>query len=70
MAQSEEEESALFMVSASVLSNVSDISNFYSKPTKVTDNVTALVSVIGEGSIDPDEELQLGVTKALAGEPI
>ena len=42
-----------------------------SKTTVVkSDDVIALVSVVGEGLIDPEEELQLGVTKALAGEPI
>ena len=43
-------------VSASVLS---DVPNFDSKPTKVTDNVIASVSVVGEGSKDPDEERAL-----------
>ena len=67
VAQPEEEELALFMVSALVLS---DVPNSDSKPMKVIDNVTASVSVIDEGSIDPEEELQLGGIKAPAGEPI
>ena len=50
------------MVSASVLSNVP---NSDSKSTEVIDNgITALVSV------ELEEELQLGVTKAPVGEPI
>ena len=49
VAQSKEEESALFMVSTSVLSDIPDVPNFDSKPTEVTDNVTAMVSVVGEG---------------------
>ena len=65
MARSEEEEPTLFMVSSSILS---DIPNFDSKSTEVEvidDGVTApLVSV------EPKEELQLGVTKAPTGEPI
>ena len=63
MAQSEEDELALFMVSASVLS---DISSFDSKSTEVEvidDGVTApMVSV--------ELELQLGIAKAPAREPI
>ena len=62
MARSEEEKPALFMVSASVLS---DVSNSDSKSMEVNDkDVTLPVSV------EPEEELQLGVTKAPAGEPI
>ena len=50
------------MVSALVLS---DVFNSDSKSTKViNDGVTALMSV------EPEEELQLGVIKAPAGEPI
>ena len=58
MAQSEEDEPTLFMVSASVLP---DVPNFDPKSTKVEvidDGITApLVSV------KPKEELQLGVAK-------
>ena len=66
MAQSEENEPPLFMVSASVLS---DVPSFDSKSTEVEvidDGVTTpLVSV------EPAEELQLGVAKAgPVGEPI
>ena len=39
-----------------------DIPNFNSKSTEVFDS--------SEGSIDPEEELQLNVTKASAGELI
>ena len=57
--------STLFMVSASVLS---DVSNFDSKSTEldvIEDGITApLVSV------EPEEELRLGVAKAPAGKPI
>ena len=60
VAQSKEEEPVLFMVSTSVLSDV-PYSDF--KSTKVTDGVTAPVSVVGEGSIDLEEELQFGVIK-------
>ena len=67
MAQSEEEESTLFMVSASVLSV---FPNFDSKSTKVIDGGASLVSVVGEGSIDPEEELQLGIAKTSVGELI
>ena len=63
MAQSEEDEPALFMVSASVLS---DVPIFYSKSTEVEvidDDITApLVSI--------EPELQLGIAKAPAEEPI
>ena len=65
MAQSEEDEPTLFIVSASVLF---DLPSFDSKSTVVEvidDGVTApLVSV------KPEEELQLGVAKAPAEEPI
>ena len=64
---SRREEPTLFMVSASVLSNVS---NSDSKSMEVTDGVAASMSVVGEGSIDPKEELQLGETKAPAEELI
>ena len=60
--RSEEEEQALFMVSASVLP---DVPNSNSKSMEVIDGgVTALVNV------ELEEELQLGVTKALPGKPI
>ena len=49
-------DSALFMVSALILSNVP---KFDSKSTKVINGVTALVSLVGEGLIDPDEEDRL-----------
>ena len=39
--------------------------NSDSKSTEVTDNVTASVRIVGEGSIDPEEELQLGMTKGI-----
>ena len=65
MAQSKEDEPTLFMVSASVLS---DVPSFDSKSTEVEvidDGVTTpLVSV------EPEEELLLGVAKAPAREPI
>ena len=62
MARSEEEELALFMVRASVLP---DIPTFDSKSTEVIDdNLTASLS------FEHEEELQLDVTKAPAGEPI
>jgi len=67
VAQSEEEEQALFMVSASVLS---DVPNFDSKSTEVTDSVIAPMSIASEESIYPEEVLQLGVTKAPAEELI
>ena len=57
MAQSKEDEPTLFMVSAPVLSDVPN-----SKSTKVTDDITAPVSIVGEGSIHPKEDhmAQLG----------
>jgi len=62
VARSEEEKPALFMVSESVLP---DVPNSDSKSTEVIDDdVTAPVSV------EPEEELQLGVTKTPTGEPI
>ena len=59
VAQSEEDEPALFMVSSSVLS---DVPSFDSKSTEVEvidDSVTAPMV-----SVEPEEELQLGVAKA------
>ena len=67
MEQSKEEEPTLFMVSASVLSI---FPNFDSKYTKAINGGATPVSIIGEESIDPEEELQLGIAKALAGELI
>ena len=62
MAQSEEDEPTLFMVTASILP---DVPNSDSKSTEVIDDgITAPVSV------EPEEELQLCITKAPAGEPI
>ena len=62
MAQSKEEDPILFMVSASVLS---DVSNSDSKSMEIIDDgITAPVSV------EPEEELQLNMTKAPAREPI
>ena len=51
------------MVSASVLS---DVPNFDFKSTEVIDDDITAPPV----SVKPKEEFQLGVTKALAGEPI
>ena len=62
MVQSEEDELALFMVTASVLP---DIPNSDSKFMEVIDDgITAPVSV------EPEEELQLCITKAPTREPI
>ena len=54
MAQSEEEKPILFMVSA-LVSSV--IPNSDSKSTEAIDGGAALVSVVDEESIDPEEEL-------------
>ena len=67
MAQSEEQEPALFMVSASVLTL---FPNSESKSSEAIDDDAASVSVIDEWSIDPEEEVQLGVAQAPAGELI
>ena len=62
MAQFGEDEPALLMVTASVLP---DVPNSDSKSTEViNDGITAPVSV------EPEEELQLCITKAPTGEPI
>ena len=55
------------MVTASVLSV---FPNFDSKSTVAIDDGAAPVTVVGEGSIDLEEELQLGVAKAPAEELI
>ena len=60
MAQSEEDDPILFMVSASVLPNVSNSGSI----EVIDDGVAAPLS------LKPEEELQLGVTKASAEEPI
>ena len=67
MVQSEEGEPTLFMVSTSVLSV---IPNSDSKSTEAIDNGVAPLSVIGEGSTDSKEELQLCVAKTPAGKLI
>ena len=67
MVQSGEEEPILFMVTASVLSV---FPNSNSKSIEAIDDGAAPISIIGEGSINLDEELQLGVAKAPAGELI
>ena len=64
VARYEEEGPTIFMVSASVLS---DVPNFDSKSTEVIDDGVTTPPV----SVEPEEELQLGVTKAaLARDPI
>ena len=47
-----------------------DVPNSDSKSMEVIDDVIALVSVVNEGSIDPEEKQQLGVIKVPAGELI
>ena len=67
MAQFEKEKLTLFMVSALVLS---DVPNSNSKSTEGIDGVAASMSLVDEGSIGLEEELQVGVAKAPAGELI
>ena len=55
MAQSEEEEPTLFMVTTPLLSV---FPNSNSKSTEAIDGDAAPVSVVDEGSIYPEEELQ------------
>ena len=64
VAQSEEDEPVLFMVTTSVLPDVPNLEKELPKSTEVIDDgITAPVSV------EPEEELQLCITKAPAGEP-
>ena len=63
MARFEKEEPTLFMVSTSLLS---DVQNSDSKSMEVIDDGVTAPPV----SVEPEEELQLGVTKSLAEEPI
>ena len=65
VAQSKEDEPTLFMVTASVLPDVPNPEEELPKSTEVIDDgITAPVSV------EPEEEFQLCITKAPAGEPI
>ena len=64
VAQSEEDEPALFMVTASVLPDVKPEEELPKYTEVIDDGITAPVSV------EPEEELQLCITNAPAGEPI
>ncbi|XP_022967658.1 uncharacterized protein LOC111467102 [Cucurbita maxima] len=64
VAQSEEDEPTLFMVTASVLPDVKPEEELPKSTEVIDDGITTPVSV------EPEEELQLCITKAPAGEPI